>query len=119
MIKKLDISDNKNIAFKLSAKIELDGERDLIAEMQKAVDENNKINVMFIVEEHINEVLKESMEEIKWISKHTKNIDKIAIVAEGSFWKWLITVDLFFAKFVGVNEKYFEDKDDAWEWIKE
>jgi hypothetical protein len=50
-----------------------------------------------------------------------KNIDRFAVVSSSNVWKWLITIDGFFAGMMGIGEKHFQtaEIEDAWQWIRE
>jgi len=76
---------------------------------------------MIVLGENASWGMGAGLADIKWIMKHMDKFNKIAIIAESDVWKWLIEVDSFFAKFVGIDEKYFDTTklDEAWEWVKE
>ena len=119
MIEKLPQSNGKNLAFEVSGKINIEEERIWIESLNETLIEYKKCNIMVILGENTSWGMEAGLADIRWISKHMDNFEKIAIVAESHVWKWLIKVDSFFAKFVGIDEKYFDKKetDNAWKWV--
>ena len=119
MIKELARSYENNLAFEIIGKVTLNDEESWISRLDVITDTYEKFNVMVVLGENASWGLDAGISDIKWLSKHVDKFNKIAIVADSMTWKWLITIDSFFAKFVGVDEKYFEakDVDEAWEWV--
>ncbi len=121
MIIKLKESDGNVLGVKISGKISLEMEKEWIKEIEKIIDEYNKVNVLVFLDNHASWGLKAGIEDIRWLFTHMKKIDKVAIVAKSNFWKWYVALDKPFGKLVGIGEKYFkpDDIDKAWKWLKE
>ncbi|MBL4572218.1 MAG: hypothetical protein JKY86_03985 [Gammaproteobacteria bacterium] len=53
--------------------------------------------------------------------KHMKSTHKTAFVSSSSIWKWLASIDSFFAAMVGIQEKHIDHSglSAAWQWIKQ
>lgn len=121
MIKELPRSYESNLAFEINGQVSLEDEKSWMSRLDVITDTYEKFNVMIVLGENASWGMKSGLADIKWIMKHMDKFNKIAIVAESDVWKWLIEVDSFFVKFVGIDEKYFDmaKLDEAWEWVKE
>ena len=119
MIKQLPQSNGNNLAYEVIGKVSIEDEKLWIESLNKDINEYDKFNVMVILGENASWGMEAGIADIKWIMKHMDKFNKIAIVADSTVWKWLIKVDSFFAKFVDIDEKFFEVKDTnkAWEWV--
>ena len=119
MIKKLPQSNGNNLAYEIAGKVSLEDEQAWIESLNEDINKYDKFNVMVILGENASWGMDAGISDIKWIMKHMDKFNKIAIVADSTVWKWLIKVDSFFAKFVGIDEKFFEVKEteQAWEWV--
>lgn len=121
MIKELPRSYESNLAFEINGQVSLEDEKSWMSRLDVITDTYEKFNVMIVLGENTSWGMESGLADIKWIMKHMDKFNKIGIVAESDVWKWLIEVDSFFAKFVGIDEKYFDmaKLDEAWEWVKE
>ena len=119
MIKELPQSYENNLAFQIDGKVSADDEKSWIARLNVITDEYEKFNVMIVLGENASWKMDAGLADIKWIAKHMDKFNKIAIVADSDVWKWLIKVDSFFAKFMGIKELYFNmsNINEAWEWV--
>ncbi|QLQ31410.1 MAG: STAS/SEC14 domain-containing protein [Candidatus Thiothrix singaporensis] len=120
MIKELPESEGSVLGFEISGKVTLDEEKAWIARLDKVLEEHGKVSVLAVLDEGAGWGVKAGIEDLQWIMKNMKKLDRIAIVSDSSVWKWLIAVDSQFAKMIGIGEKYFETSQiaDAWKWIK-
>lgn len=120
MIKELSRSYENNLAFEINGKVSPEDEKSWISRLDVITDEYEKFNVMIVLAENASWGMDAGLEDIKWIMKHMDKFNKIAIVADSDVWKWLIKVDSFFAKFIGINELYFNmaNLDAAWDWVQ-
>ena len=118
MIKQLEQSNGNNLAFEVTGKVSIEDEKAWVETLNALKDNYDKFNVMVVLGNNASWGMEAGIADIKWIMKHMDKFNKIAIVADSTVWKWLIKVDSFFAKFVGIDEKFFEVKDieEAWKW---
>ncbi len=121
MIKKLAQTYENNLAFEVIGKVSLEDEKAWITSLDEKSNDYDKFNVMVVLGKNASWGIEAGIADIKWIMKHMDKFNKIAIVADSAVWKWLIKVDSFFAQFVGIDEKFFEAKDEeeAWAWVSE
>jgi len=120
MIKELSRSKDNNLAFEINGKVSMEDEKSWIARLDVVAETYEKINVMIVLGENASWGLEAGLADIKWISQHIDKFNKIAIVGESDIWEWLIKVDSFFAKFIGIKELYFNmsNMDAAWAWVQ-
>jgi len=120
VIKELEKSEGSILAFKISAKVTLEEERQWIQKFDNALKKHDKISALIILGEEASWGLKAGVEDIKWIMTHLDKLHRLALVTDSTVWKWLIKIDSPFAKMAGIGEKYFplSELDDAWDWVK-
>ncbi len=117
MIKLYKSFQNK-LAFLIDGEITLEQEEEWLNELENVLLKFDKIDLMVILKENASWSAEAGIAELKWLFRHLKRINKIAIVAQSKMWEFLVTLDSIFARFVGIKERYFEKEDEAWEWIK-
>jgi len=119
MIKELGESKGSILAFEITGKVTLEEEKEWIERFDKVLETYDKVSVMIIFGENVSWGTKAGYEDIKWIIKHMKRFDKIAIVTDSTVWKWLITLDSQFAKLIGIGERHFESSEakEALAWV--
>ncbi|MBE0583440.1 MAG: STAS/SEC14 domain-containing protein [Desulfofustis sp.] len=120
LIKELPGSKGNLLALEITGRISSEQEKALIGKANRIVQEYGKIRVLAMLDEGARWGVKAGIEDLKWCMAHMKNIEKLAIVSSSSVWKWLVTIDGFFAGIIGIGEKHFQPSDieDAWKWIK-
>lgn len=120
MIRELAQSNGATLAFEIIGKVTLEEQQAWIKKFDECIEQHEKISVMIILGEttKIGD-FSVTYEDIKWMIKQFKKFNKIAVISDSAFWKFLITIDSYFAKFVGINEKHFEPTEarSAWEWV--
>ena len=121
MIKELPESNGSILAFEITGKVTLEEEKLWLEKFDKVLESHDKVSVMIILGKNTSWGTKAGYEDIKWIIKHMKRFDKIAIVSDSIVWKWLIALDSQFAKLVGIGEKHFESSKakEALAWISD
>ena len=121
MIKELAGSEGSVLAVQISGKVSLEQEKELISKADRIVEEHGKIRVLAILDDGAKWGVQAGIEDLKWAVSHMKNFDRFAVVSSSKVWKWLVTIDGFFAGMMGIGEKHFQTSEieDAWRWIKE
>ena len=120
MIKKLSQSYENNVAFEVSGTVTAEDEAAFLKSLDEVLEKYEKLNTMIVLKEGARWGLDSGKADLKWLIRHMDNFNKIAIVANSTTWKVLVTIDSFFAKFIDIHEKYFdvEDVNEAWEWVR-
>jgi hypothetical protein len=110
MIKELPESEGPVLGFEITSKVSLEEEKEMIEKFEKALEEHDKVSALVVLGEEASFGVKAGIEDLKWIMKNMKKLNKIAVVSESPF-----------AKLVGISEKHFEPSElaDAWTWVKE
>ncbi len=119
MITELPESEGAIVGFKVSGKIDVAEEQKWLERMDAIIAEHPKIRVLCVLESDAQWGVKAGLEDLKWISRHVDNFEKIAVVSDSMVWEWLIKVDSVLARPFGIQEKFFEMKqlNAAWEWL--
>jgi hypothetical protein len=121
MITELPESEGSVLGVKITGKVTLDMEKEWIERFEKAIEEHGKVSALVYLDENASWGVKAGIEDLKWVMKNMKQLNKVAVVSESNVWKWLVALDSPFAKLVGISEKHFEPSEiaDAWAWVKE
>ena len=121
MINVLPESNEFILGLEIRGKISLQEEQKYIKKIEDIILEYGEINILVVLDDNANWGVQAGIEDLKWLITHMKNINKIAIVSSSTVWKWLVTIDGFFAPLVGIGEKYFDiaKTEDAWTWINQ
>lgn len=113
-------SQGKVLGVKVSGKIGIEEERELIAAAERLLEAHEKGNFLIVLGDHVSGSLEAAAADIKWVLTHMSRIGKIAIVTDSKLLSALIAIDARFASLAGIEERHFS-KDDlgtAWEWIE-
>jgi len=119
MITELPESKGANVGFEIKGGVTSEAEKEWLSVLDLLMEDNEKLNVLLKFGENSNWDTDAGIDDIKWLIKHMRKFNKIAIVTDKNIWKWLVTVDSVFAKMVGINEEYFETSEinKAWDWL--
>ena len=121
MIKELTPSSGSVVGFEITDKVTFEEEKRWLAKLDAVVKTHGQVSVLVVLDQDAGWGVKAGLADLKWIISHMKKFNKVALVTDSVVWEWLIGVDSYFAKMVGVGEKHFTtaDLDAAWDWIKE
>ena len=117
MIQKLKESLGKAIGFKLSDEVTENEYKDFIAEIDTIIADQGKIKLLIVVDYPQDFDLKASWDNLVFWIKHIKDIERLAIVGQKEWEKWL---ELLEKPFIHAEVKYYKKSNtkDAWNWIK-
>jgi hypothetical protein len=120
MIRKLPESEASTIGVEVSGKINAEEENQWIAIFDALLEENDKINILVVLDGKINIGVDVVYADLKWAFKNIKRMNKLAIVSDSRVLSWLVALDSPFGKLVGISEKHFESNQlqEAWAWVK-
>lgn len=120
MITELPDSEANTLGFEIDGKVTDEQGQELIARFERALKDHEQLNILIVLNEDASWGVDAGFEDIKWVLRHMKNMHKIAIVSSSTVWKWLVSIDSFFAMLAGIQEKHFDHADlqAAWQWLK-
>lgn len=121
MIRELPESQGAILGFEITGKVSLEEEKKWIERIEGTVREYEKVSTLVILSDEAHWGIKAGIEDLRWLTNHMKELDKVALVSDRKIWKWLVALDGPFAKIAGIKEKHFQpDKiEEAWKWIRE
>ncbi len=118
MIAKLGESSDKVLGFKVSGTVKKDDYQVLIPEVENAVQANESVHLLLDLTDFKWEAVEAWGLDLKFGREYRKKIDKMAIVGDKRWQKWMTKIaDPFFAQ----EAKYFETSrvNKAWDWLRE
>jgi len=117
MIQKLKESSGKAIGFRFRGEL-IDKEyKGFVAEVEAIIADQGKIRLLMVVDYPQEFDLKAAWDDLAFWIKHIKDIDRLAIVGQKEWEKWL---ELLEKPFIHTKVKYYKKSNikDAWNWIK-
>ncbi len=119
MIRVLEQSHSHLLGLEISGRVSADEQRRWTQHLDELLEQHDQVCLMLVLSEEADWGELVGMDDIKWVLTHIKSFSKVAVVASSDVWKWLTAVDAFFAKWVGIDEQYFDlgDIDQAWQWL--
>jgi len=120
MINELPESEANTLGFEIDGKVTEEQGQELIARFEQVLNEYEQLNILIVLNEDASWGVDAGFEDIKWVLRHMKSMRKIAIVSSSTAWKWLVSIDSFFAALAGIQEKHFDHAElaSAWQWLK-
>ena len=118
MFEKIDESKGNTVGYRVSGRITKADYATLVPEVQALVEQEGNIRLLLDMEQFEWEEAKAWGADMKFGSEFRKKIDKLAIVGNKRWEKWLAAVaDPFYAR----EAEFFktDDRDSAWEWLGE
>jgi hypothetical protein len=118
MFQRLDESSGRVIGFKLSGKLTDADYEEVVPQIESAIEESGKICMLWELEDFHGWDAKAAWDDLKSWIKFRHDLDRIAIVGEKAWEKWMTKlVELF----PGIDAKYFDHSQiqDAWGWLRE
>lgn len=119
MFEKLSESSGSVIGYKVVGKIRVEDYQQLNQEVQALVDQyDDDVCLLLDLQEFAGEEVKAWLPDLKFGHRFHDKIDKMAIVGDKRWEKWLTAlVDPFYAN----DAKFFhpEEMDKAWAWLRE
>lgn len=118
MIEILQSPSEKVLGFKLSGKLHDEDYKTFVPAVDKAVAEDGKVRILAQFHDFHGWDAHALWDDIKFSTTHCTKIERIALVGEKSWEKWMATVC---KPFTMAKIKYFDaaEIDDAWKWLQE
>ena len=109
---------DKVLEVKASGKLSSDDYETLEPGVERLIDDSGKIKILFIMNDFHGWELGAVWEDIKFATKHCSDIEKVAMVGEKTWEKWMATIC---KPFTMSTIKYFDagEEDAAREWLAE
>lgn len=118
MLEKLRESSGPIVGYKVVGKVTVEDYQKLEPEIQTLVDEyDDNVCVLIDMQEFAGEEIKAWLPDLKFGHRFHDKIDKMAIVGDKRWQKWLTALaDPFYAD----EAKFFhpEETDQAWAWLR-
>ena len=113
-------SEGAVLGIKVSGKLTLEQEKELIERTEELLKTHEKISFLVVLGEHVGASFEAAAADMKWLMTHLNKIGRLAIVSDSKLLAALVAVDATFAKLMSIEEKHFDQAqiDDAWAWIK-
>lgn len=117
MIEPLSRSSGKTLGFRLSGKLHDDDYKHFVPAVDAAVAQHGKVNLLAEFHDFHGWDAHALWDDIKFSTKHCLEIERIALVGEKAWEKWMATVC---KPFTMAKIKYFDaaEIDQAWSWLE-
>ena len=118
MIEILSTDSDKVVAFKMSGKLHDADYKEFVPAVEAAIEAHGKIRMLAQFHDFHGWDMHAMWDDTKFAAKHLTEIERIALVGEKTWEKWMAKVC---RPFTLAKIRYFDiaDIDQAWEWIAE
>ncbi len=118
MIETIQTDSPKTIGFKLSGKLHHDDYKSFVPIVESFLAAEGKVRLFVHLKDFHGEDLHALWDDLKFGLKHYSDFDRIAMVGERKWQKWLVQVSKPFTK---AKIRYFDTSqvEDAWAWLRE
>ena len=115
-IELVENAETKMLEVRASGKLTADDYETLEPGVEKLIASSDKIKVLFIMHDFHGWDLGAVWEDIKFATKHCRDIEKIAMVGEKAWEKWMATIC---KPFTMSSIKYFNtgEEEEARQWL--
>jgi len=115
-IELVENAEAKTLQVKVSGKLSAEDYETLEPGVEKLIEASGKIKILFIMHDFHGWNLGAVWEDIKFATKHCRDIERIAMVGENALEKWMATIC---KPFTMSSVKYFDAGEDeaAREWL--
>lgn len=118
MIEELDSRSGNTLGFKMIGKLHDDDYRTFVPRVDQAIAEEGKIRMLAWFHDFEGWDMHALWDDIKFATTHCTKIERLAMVGERTWEKWMAKVC---APFTMAKVKYFDvsEIDAAWQWLDE
>jgi hypothetical protein len=118
MIEQLSASSEKVLAFKMSGKLHDEDYKTFVPLIDAAIATQGKVRLLAQFHDFHGWDLHAMWDDIKFATTHCTKIERIALVGEKKWEKWMAAVC---KPFTTAKVKYFDaaEMDAAWAWLQE
>ena len=118
MIETLQTSSPKIVGFKLTGKLHDDDYKAFVPALEKILAAEGKVRLFALFEDFHGWDLHAAWDDLKFGLKHYGDLDRIAMVGDQRWEKWMAQVCKPFTK-ATVRHFSASQVDDAWAWLRE
>ncbi len=117
MIQKLKESSEKVLGAKLSRKLTDNDYKEFVTEVEKIISDRGTVRLLMIVNYPQEFDLKAAWDDLIFWIKHINNIERIAIVGQKEWEKWLEFLE---HPFIKTEVRYYNisQLQEAWDWLR-
>ena len=118
MIQKLDQSSGNVLGYKISGTVSKSDYQELVPEVESLVQQEGNIRLLLDLTEFKGEKVSAWGADFKFGRDYRKKIDKLAIVGDKKWEKWMAKLsEPFFAR----ESEFFQsdNNEDAWTWLQQ
>ena len=118
MIEQLTRDSSKALGFKLSGKLHDEDYKTFVPLVDKAIAEHGKVRMLALFQDFHGWDAHALWDDIKFSTTHCTKIERIALVGEKTWEKWMAMVC---KPFTMAKIRYFDVSQlaDAWKWLEE
>jgi len=118
MIETIQTGSPKIVGFKLTGKLHDDDYKSFVPAMETILAAEGKVRLFALFEDFHGWDLHAAWDDLKFGLKHYGDLDRIAMVGDQRWEKWMVQVCKPFTK---ATVRYFDAShvDDAWIWLRE
>jgi len=118
MITEIESSDSNILAFQLSGKLHDDDYKVFVPIVERAVEAHGKVRLLSQFHDFHGWDAHALWDDIKFATKHCTAMERIALVGDKTWEKWMALVC---KPFTMAKIEYFDaaDIDKAWAWLRE
>lgn len=117
MFQKLDKSSGNIVGVKLTGKLTDEDFKKFVPEIEKTIASEGKIRLLMVMDYPQELELKAAWDDLVFWIKHIRNIERLAIVGQKDWEKWIALLENPFLK---TEVKYYNTSrlQDAWGWLR-
>jgi hypothetical protein len=118
MIETIETGSRKVAGFKLSGKLHDEDYRHFVPTFETLLNAEGKVRLFVQFEDFHGWDLHAAWDDFRFAMKHYSDFDRIAMVGDRRWEKWMVQVCKPFTK---ASVRYFDvaQVDDAWAWLRE
>ena len=117
MIEILQESSGNIVGFKTSSILTDEDYKKFVPELEKIISAHSKIRLLLLMDYPQKFKPKAAWDDLVFWVKHIKNIERLAIVGQKEWEKW---IELLEKPFIKTEVKYYNTSclQDAWSWLR-
>jgi len=119
MIQFLPVNDGNTIAIRVTGKLTHEDYQNFLPKLEEQIKQLDKVSLLIELDNFKGWELKAIKDDVEFILKHAEDIERVAIVGDKAWERWMAAMVKPFVLFADV--KYFnrEDLQKAWDWLRE